>query len=106
MNERSVFAAALGEGSGLTAKGHEGTSGVDRNISYLDCNGIYHCIHFWKLTAVQLKLYTITCKLHVQKLPQNSWVNCTDQRGFSKGGSVMTKEGTVLGSEGERCMNI
>jgi len=29
-------------------------------------------------------------------------MNCTDQREFSKGESIMTKEGTVFGRRGER----
>lgn len=93
----------MGEGCGLTTKVHEGTLRDDGDIPYLDCNGIYHCIHLSKLTAV----YTINCTLlHVNntsvKLTQNNWINCTDQREFSKGESIMTKEGTVFGRRGER----
>ena len=52
--------------------------------------------------SVHYKLYTL---LHVNntsvKLTQNNWINCTDQREFSKGESIMTKEGTVFGRRGE-----
>lgn len=102
VKERWVLVTGLGEGSGLPTKVHEGTFRDDGIIPYLDCNGIYRCIHLSKLTEV----YTWNCTLlHVNnpsiKLTQNNGINCTDQREFSEGESIMTKEGTVFGKRGE-----
>lgn len=47
IENRSVLPGAATGGSGLIIKGHEGTTGVCRDVFYLDCDATYVkvCVH-------------------------------------------------------------